>query len=243
VVSPADSRCTAFDTVTAATELWIKGRNFSLAKLFNGNFGNLQGSALFEPLQCCIAVFRLAPQDYHRFHAPVSGTVTLIKHISGEYYTVNPMAVRLELDVFGENVRTLVAIETADFGTVIMVAVGAMMVGLIVLTVGEGDRIARGDEVGYFKFGGSTILVLFAKARFAFDTDIVDNSAACIETLVRVGQSVGHSPQIAQCLVDHIDFDRQLQDFKLNLIRVLTGGDLSTARELSNWEATKLQFD
>lgn len=243
VVSPADSRCTAFDTVTAATELWIKGRNFSLAKLFNGDFGGLQGSALFEPLQCCIAVFRLAPQDYHRFHAPVSGTVTLIKHIAGEYYTVNPMAVRLELDVFGENVRTLVAIETADFGTVIMVAVGAMMVGLIVLTVGEGDRLARGDEVGYFKFGGSTILLLFAKARFAFDSDIVDNSAACIETLVRVGQSVGHSPQIAQCLVDHIDFDRQLQDFKLNLIRVLTGGDLSTARELSNWEATKLQFD
>lgn len=242
VVSPADCRCTAYNSVDEATEFWVKGRNFTLAKLFNGNFDNLQDTSLFKPSECSLGIFRLAPQDYHRFHSPVTGTVKSIKHIDGEYYTVNPMAIRSELDVFGENVRTLISIETEDFGNVIMVAVGAMMVGSIVLTINEGDTLARGDEVGYFKFGGSTILLLFESKFFRFDSDITGNSVSSIETLIRVGQSVGHHSDIQECSISHIDFEKQSKDFKLNLIRVLTGGDLDTAKELSNWEAMRVDY-
>lgn len=87
-VSPADSRMTAFDSVSEATRLWIKGIEFSLKKLL----GDPASAKEFHggPL----AVFRLAPQDYHRFHSPVDGIVTKVKHISGQYYTVNPMAIR-----------------------------------------------------------------------------------------------------------------------------------------------------
>lgn len=87
-VSPADSRMTAFDSVSEATRLWIKGIEFSLKKLLGDptSAKELQGGPL--------AVFRLAPQDYHRFHSPVDGIVTKVKHISGQYYTVNPMAIR-----------------------------------------------------------------------------------------------------------------------------------------------------
>jgi len=46
--------------------------------------------------------------------------------IDGEYYTVNPQAIRTSLDVYGENVRKIVPIETEDFGTVMTVWVGAM---------------------------------------------------------------------------------------------------------------------
>jgi phosphatidylserine decarboxylase len=240
-VSPADCRCAAFGTVSSATELWIKGRNFTIAKLFNGNFNNYETTDFYKAESCSLGIFRLAPQDYHRFHSPVDGVVKNIKHIDGEYYTVNPMAIRSELDVFGENVRAIIPIETKEFGTVIMVAVGAMMVGSIVLTKGEGDEVKRGEEIGYFKFGGSTIILLFQKKYFQFDSDLVENSKTCVETLIRMGQSIGHSPEVEEYKRDHIDFDKQTKDFKLNLIRVLTGGDLSNSKGLSNWESSHIQ--
>lgn len=242
VVSPADCRCTAFETVDLATELWIKGRNFSLAKLFNGNFSNLQDTDLFKPEKSTLGIFRLAPQDYHRFHCPVDGKIRSIKYIEGEYYTVNPMAIRSDLDVFGENVRVLISIDTKEFGTVIMIAVGAMMVGSTILSVKEGDFVKRGEEVGYFKFGGSTIVLLFEKLKFQFDVDLLDNSKTCIETLIRVGQSIGHAPEVDEFKRDHIDFGKQSKEFKLKLIRVLTGGDLNDPNELSNWESSNIKI-
>lgn len=239
VSSPADCRCTVFDSVDDATNLWIKGRNFTLAKLFNGNFQNLNTTNLYKSDQCSLGIFRLAPQDYHRFHSPVSGTIGPIKYIEGEYYTVNPMAIRSELDVFGENVRSIIPIQTKEYGMVIMIAVGAMMVGSICLTKQEGDSIERGEEVGYFKFGGSTIILLFDRTKFTFDSDLVSNSKSCIETLVRVGQSIGHSPDVNEFKRDHVEFDQLPQTTKLQLIRVLTGGDLTDKHQLSNWEANR----
>lgn len=242
-VSPADCRCTAFPTVGDATRLWIKGTNFSIAKLFNGNFEGLELTDLYKPDRCSLAIFRLAPQDYHRFHCPVDGVIGKVKYIEGEYYTVNPMAIRSELDVFGENVRVIIPIKSKEFGTMVMVAVGAMMVGSTVLTVGEGDEVKRGDEIGYFKFGGSTVILLFEKNRVVFDSDIVKNSLSCIETLVRVGQSIGHTSDTSEYKRDHVDFHKQTKDFKRHLIRVITGGDLSTPSELNNWEAKNLKLN
>lgn len=243
VLSPADCRCAVFDTVSSATQLWIKGKNFSIAKLFNGDLSSSGGydlSDFYKPEACSLGIFRLAPQDYHRFHSPVSGKIGKIKLIEGEYYTVNPMAIRSELDVFGENIRSIIPIETEHFGTVIMVAVGAMMVGSIILSVKEGDAIHRGDEVGYFKFGGSTIVLLFEKKLFEFDQDLITNSKVCVETLVRVGQSVGHSPNIDEFKRDHIEFRHLSVGTKLKLIRLLTGGDLNDQSQVSNWEASQV---
>ena len=98
-------------------------------------------------------MFRLAPQDYHRFHVPVDGTIGEITAIEGQYYTVNPMAIRSALDVYGENVRVLVSIHSPIFGLVMVVCIGAMMVGSTVITVEEGQQVNRTDELGYFKFG------------------------------------------------------------------------------------------
>ena len=240
VVSVADSRCVCFPTVNEATQLWIKGKNFTLARLFNGNFNNYENSALYNADQCSLAIFRLAPQDYHRFHCPVDGVIGPIKHIVGECYTVNPMAIRLELDVFGDNVRTIIPIELPQFGKVVMVAVGAMMVGLIILSVEEGEEVLRGDEIGYFKFGGSTVVLLMERDRFQFDLDLLANSHALIETLVRVGQSVGHAPDVAEVERKRLDFFQQLANYKMKVIRTLTGGDLSLAKELKDWESFNL---
>jgi hypothetical protein len=107
------------------------------------------------------------------------------KTIEGEYYTVNPMAIRSALDVYGENVRVVVPIDSVAHGRVMIICVGAMMVGSTVITRHPGENVKRAEELGYFKFGGSTILLLFEEGTMKFDDDLVENSNGALETLVR----------------------------------------------------------
>ncbi|KAI9066930.1 hypothetical protein FKP32DRAFT_1673460 [Trametes sanguinea] len=92
----------------------------------------------------------------------------------------------------GENVRKIVPIDSPQFGRVTCVCIGAMMVGSIHMTVEEGQQGKRGQEFGCFAFGGSTIVVLFEKGAVQRDEDLLINSRACLETLVRVGMGIGH---------------------------------------------------
>ncbi|KAJ7173707.1 phosphatidylserine decarboxylase-domain-containing protein [Mycena filopes] len=187
LVSAADSRFLAFESVTEATRLWIKGREFTVGRLLGEAYKHeaerYSGGAL--------AIFRLAPQDYHRFHSPVDGTIGNMTYIAGEYYTVNPQAIRTALDVYGENARKIVPIDSPQFGRVMAVCVGAMMVGSIETTVREGETVKRGQEFGYFAFGGSTIVLLFEKDVVEWDEDLLVNGKASLETLVRVGMGIG----------------------------------------------------
>jgi phosphatidylserine decarboxylase len=180
IVSPADCRTVVFNTIDEATKIWVKGRDYSLEKLFGDAY----------PLEAkrykggSMGIFRLAPQDYHRFHVPVDGTMGTPKQIDGEYYTVNPMAIRSALDVYGENIRVLVPIDSTSHGRVMFVCIGAMMVGSTVITRKPGERLKRAEELGYFKFGGSTVLLFFEPGRMVYDRDLVDNSNGALETLV-----------------------------------------------------------
>lgn len=180
IVSPADCRSVVFNTITQATNIWVKGRDFSLKRLL----GNAYPEDVARYDGGALGVFRLAPQDYHRFHIPVDGIMGEPKTIAGEYYTVNPMAIRSALDVYGENVRVLVPIDSEEHGRVMVICVGAMMVGSTVITASAGQQVKRTDELGYFKFGGSTILLLFEPGKMKFDDDLTDNSATALETLV-----------------------------------------------------------
>jgi len=108
------------------------------------------------------------------------------------------MAIRSALDVYGENVRVVIPIDSPDHGRVMVVCVGAMMVGSTVITRKKGEHVKRAEELGYFKFGGSTLLVLFEPAKLEWDSDLVENSSTALETLIRVGMSVGHHPDSPQ---------------------------------------------
>lgn len=96
LVSCADCRLMAFPSAERATQLWIKGRAFSVPRLLGKHYSK---SVEYSP---AVLIFRLAPQDYHRFHSPVDGIIGEPSWISGEYYTVNPMAIRSAIDVYGE---------------------------------------------------------------------------------------------------------------------------------------------
>ncbi|EHK45540.1 hypothetical protein TRIATDRAFT_151310 [Trichoderma atroviride IMI 206040] len=198
IVSPADCRSVVFNQLTQATKIWVKGREFNMKRLLGDAYPD--DVSRFE--NGALGIFRLAPQDYHRFHIPVDGVMGKPKTIAGEYYTVNPMAIRSALDVYGENVRVLVPIDSEVHGRVMVICVGAMMVGSTVITRNEGERVRRAEELGYFAFGGSTLLVLFEPGKMRFDDDLVDNSNGALETLIRVGMSVGHSPNQVQWAPD-----------------------------------------
>ncbi|RDB27430.1 Phosphatidylserine decarboxylase proenzyme 3 [Hypsizygus marmoreus] len=198
LVSAADCCLMTFATIDDATHLWIKGREFTVARLVGDAYKDqaerYTGGAL--------AIFRLAPQDYHRYHSPVEGKIGPMTVISGEYYTVNPQAIRSSLDVYGENVRKIVPIDSPHFGRVMAVCIGAMMVGSIKTTVQEGEYVLRGQEFGYFAFGGSTIVLLFEKDAVEWDEDLLINGRASLETLVRVGMGIGNGRHHAW---DHVE--------------------------------------
>jgi phosphatidylserine decarboxylase len=180
IVSPADCRSVVFNTMDDATRIWVKGREYSLERLF----GNAYPMDAKRYKGGSMGIFRLAPQDYHRFHIPVDGVLGTPKTIEGEYYTVNPMAIRSALDVYGENVRVVVPIDSVAHGRVMFVCIGAMMVGSTVITRKPGEKVKRAEELGYFKFGGSTVLLFFEPGKMVYDDDLIENSAGALETLV-----------------------------------------------------------
>ncbi|KAL5176132.1 Phosphatidylserine decarboxylase proenzyme 2 [Glycine soja] len=187
-VCAADCRLTAFKSVDDSTRFWIKGRKFSV----QGLLGKEMCSSAF--VDGPMVIFRLAPQDYHRFHFPVSGIIEQSVDIPGCLYTVNPIAVNSKYcNVFTENKRVVSIVSTVDFGKVAFVAIGATMVGSITFTKKKGDYVKKGDEFGYFSFGGSTVICVFEENSIAIDEDLLANSARSLETLVSVGMRLGVS--------------------------------------------------
>ena len=191
-VSAADSRCTVFQTIDEATTLWVKGTAFSPAAVF-GRQG--QRHAKLFSSGSSLAIFRLSPQDYHRWHWPLSGTVGKKWQVGDALYTVNPEAIR-NFNVYTENKRFVCELYTEHFGLVLMIVVGATVVGSISFLDTfheEGAKVKKGDCHGYFGFGGSTVLLFFQPGQIKFDADLVQNSSRPVETLIRMGESIGQA--------------------------------------------------
>ena len=181
VVSPADGRLRIYLDANGETPFPLKGATHSLREVFSPA----------EPLsgRFDIAVIRLAPVDYHRFHFPCDcKTPHPVETLAGKYHSVNPIALARKPDVYAINERQIVRCETA-FGPLWLVDVGAFGVGTIVQTY-SGETHAKGDEKGYFKFGGSTVIMVTEAGALRFDDDLVANSAAGLETRVLCGERI-----------------------------------------------------
>lgn len=187
LVSPADGRLLCYPELRLDDQLPVKGRRPDLRSLLAPVSRTQDGSATFSAL-----VVRLAPGDYHRFHWPVDVAWSLddVVDVPGTYHSVAPTAVSSAVDVFGLNRRTIVSGHSADVGPVTVVAVGAVKVGTIDIT-GASGSVAAGSELGCFRYGGSTVVVLMRADRVSFDDDLVEASARDVEVLVRMGERVG----------------------------------------------------
>jgi phosphatidylserine decarboxylase len=179
LVSPADGRVLVFPRLDEDSFGPVKGYPFSMKKMLPGVAERFMNGSL--------AIVRLCPSDYHRYHFPCAGTISRYEDIPGALHSVNPIALASGADVFGDNKRSVTLIETEAFGTVAYLEVGAFGVGSIVNTKREG-RVEKMEEKGYFKFGGSTVVLVFEPGKVEFSDDLVANSALGRETLVKVGQ-------------------------------------------------------
>lgn len=208
-ISAADCRLTAFATVSDATRCWIKGRKFSVKGLLaDDNKRSASDGVKFAPEfeNGSMFIFRLAPQDYHRFHLPVGGTIRSIRHVRGKLLTVNPIAVASTYaNVFTQNKRAVVIMDSPAYGPVAIVCIGATMVGSIVFTGEVGTTYQKGDELGYFAFGGSTVIALFGADALAIDADLLHNSSRSLETLVKMGARLGCSPSSPHLQTSSVD--------------------------------------
>lgn len=137
--------------------------------------------------------FRLAPYDYHRFHFPTSGVPEYPITISGGYESVNPLVYKTGEFPLLTNERHIIKFHTESFDTIIMVAVGALMVGKIIETYTPLQQAAKGAEAGYFAFGGSTVVLLVKPNRIKLHNVFIENSAQGYETAVTMGQVLGES--------------------------------------------------
>jgi len=135
---------------------------------------------------------RLCPVDYHRFHYPDDGIVLDDYRVEGLLHSVNPLALKAKQDILITNERHVTILETKNFGKLAYIEVGAICVGKIVQSKNlvKGNTFKRGDEKGYFLFGGSTVIVIGEKGKWKPSLDILEYTQKGIETYLQLGMSV-----------------------------------------------------
>jgi len=186
LVSPGDGKILVFKNVADVGAFFVKGEKFTLSSF-------LQDADLAAHYaNASMVILRLAPNDYHRYHFPYAGIPEASKKIDGAYYSVSPIALEDNFTkVFSENKRELCRLQTKDKGDILIIPVGATMVGSLNATYQPGTHIEKGDEMGYFAFGGSTIVLLFDSNAFQLDHDLLENTKNNMETAVKMGERIG----------------------------------------------------
>ena len=183
LISPCDSKVSAYKIEEDLT-LNIKNSYYSIDTLVEKNIMEEYkgGTAL---------VFRLSTDNYHRYCYIDSGSKGINYRIKGIYHTVQPISLK-HYNFYKTNHREWTILNTNNFGKVIQVEVGALCVGRI-KNNHESYIFKKGEEKGYFEFGGSTIVLLFKKNVVKLDDDIYNNSKEGIETIVKYGERIGKS--------------------------------------------------
>lgn len=184
LIAPCDSKLTVLP-ITAEGRFSIKHTDYTVASLLKNEAlarTYLGGQAL---------IFRLSVDDYHRYCYVDDGEKTAQTVLPGVLHTVHPMA-NDRYPIYKENAREYCVLQSPVFGPILVMEVGALLVGKIVNHHGAA-RVCRGQEKGYFQFGGSTVVLLLPPGAARLDGDILENSAAGLETAVRCGEKIGVS--------------------------------------------------
>ncbi len=137
-----------------------------------------------------LMIARLCPVDYHRYHYPDNGKTVESFVIKGQYHSVNPIALKLKNDIFIKNQRRVSLLETQNFGKLAFIEVGATCVGKIVQSFDESKTFKRGDEKGYFLFGGSTVILMGQKGKWKPSELMLENTHKNLETFYQLGSAI-----------------------------------------------------
>lgn len=186
-ILPADARYLVYENIATSDGFFVKGKKFSLETLLQDQ------SLAHKYAQGSMVIARLAPVDYHRFHFPIDCVPEKPEQIPGKLFSVNPVALKKHANILAENKRVITPLQTKNFGTVLFIDVGATYVGTIHQTFTPLKPYAKGDEKGYFSFGGSSLILLFEPGKIQLDPDLIKASQKRIEVLGQMGQSMGRA--------------------------------------------------
>ncbi|MGK5594383.1 MAG: archaetidylserine decarboxylase [Parachlamydiaceae bacterium] len=184
-IIPADGRYWFYPEISSANFFYVKNKKFNLSSLLK----NEELAHRYEHGSMIIA--RLCPSDYHRFHFPCDCVPHTTELLNGWLYSVNPLALRKNFDILTTNKRTLCCLDTKKFGQVLYLEIGATSVGSIHQTYQPFCPYLKGEEKGYFSFGGSSLILLFEPKSIQFDEDLVQASKEGVEIRCLMGQSMG----------------------------------------------------
>jgi phosphatidylserine decarboxylase len=197
IVSPVDGRISALGTTAQGRIIQAKGRDYSLQSLLAGNT-DLATRLLGGPF---MTVY-LAPNNYHRIHMALAGTLVGAWYVPGRLFSVNDTSAALVPNLFARNERVILEF-SGERGAHVLVMVGALFVGSMA-TVWHGDIarrhargpvalplparaasfLERGAELGRFNMG-STIILLLPHGSGVWEPNL------SAHTELRVGQAVG----------------------------------------------------
>lgn len=181
LISPCDAKLSVYN-ISKDSEFLIKGTYYKLEDLINSDLAN-------EYINGYICIFRLGVDDYHRYSYIDEGYKSKNTYIKGVLHTVRPIALT-NYNIYKRNAREWTILHTKNFSDVIQVEVGALMVGKII-NHHQNHTFKKGEEKGYFQFGGSTICLIFKEKIVKIDKDILNNSENDIETIVKLGEKIG----------------------------------------------------
>lgn len=186
LVSPGDGKILAFKNVSEVNTFFVKGEKFTLKEF-------LQDDSLAEKYNdSSLVILRLAPNDYHRYHFPYEGIPSESKSVEGVYYSVSPISLEKKFTkVLTKNKKEICRLKTRDRGEILIIPVGATMVGSLNSTFQPESLVKKGEEMGYFAFGGSTVVLLFNPNSFELDRDLIENTKNQFETSVKMGEKIG----------------------------------------------------
>lgn len=184
-IIPADGRYYFYQNIEESPGFIVKGQKFQLKEL-------LQNDSLVETYRnASMVMARLCPSDYHRFHFPCDCFPSETRFINGHLYSVNPMAIKKNIQIFSQNKRTICELQSPLFGNILYMEIGATNVGSIKETYIPGQFYLKGAEKGYFEFGGSSLILLFPQGSIAFDEDLLKATHDGLEIKCMLGQSMG----------------------------------------------------
>jgi len=181
-VSPADSKLFVYPIDEELT-IPVKKGLYTVNELLGGNI-DTETLNYYKGGTCM--VFRLAVDDYHRYHYVDDGRLLKTESIKGCLHTISSYSDKY--NVFAKNSRVVNYLSTDNFGDIVVIEVGAMFVGKIVNN--QLESFKKGQEKGWFEPGGSTIVILTSD-KVKIDSDIIENSSKGIETKLYCGESIG----------------------------------------------------
>ncbi len=184
-ICPVDGAISQLGNIKQDQIIQAKNHHYSSLTLLAGNqaLANKFHNGSF-------ACLYLSPKDYHRIHMPCDGTLKSMAYVPGDLFSVNPNTAANVPNLFARNERAVCEFESAQHGTIVMVLVGATIVGSIatvwhdspnkvinpsrsknILTWSyENISLKKGDEMGRFLLG-STVVMLFEKDALQFNSD------------------------------------------------------------------------